>query len=187
MKKAIVVLVSLSTVLVAWDALGRDLNPSWPDYESSRLAINNTGMGLLVLWATVNILVGVAGWIFSRGTYRFFFQMNAFWNLINLGLGLAGYLGASGADSSLLTQAEIIAAYHDMQNLYILNAGLDVAYIAIAFLLIERARRIPKWRDLLKGYGYSLIIQGGFLFVFDLFMFFVHKSHAAISLYPLLG
>ncbi len=187
MRKSIVVLIVLFTFLLTGDVFGRDLDPSWLDYENGRLGMNGMGMGLLIIWASVNILIGVAGWIFSRGTYRYFFQMNAFWNLFNLGLGLAGYLGASGADLSLLTQADIVAAYHDMQNLYILNAGLDVAYIAIAFFLIERARRIPKWRDLLKGYGYSLILQGGFLFVFDLVMFLVHRSHATLHLYPLLG
>jgi len=187
MKKAIFVMITLSMMLVAGDAFGRDLSPSWLDYESGRLGMNATGMGLLILWASVNILIGVAGWIFSRGTYRYFFQMNAFWNLINLGLGLAGYFGAAGADSTLLTQAGIVAAYHDMQNLYILNAGLDVAYIAIAFLLIERARRTPARQNLLKGYGYSLILQGGFLFVFDLVMFLVHRSHATLHLYPLMG
>jgi hypothetical protein len=113
--------------------------------------------------------------------------MNAFWNLVNLGLGLAGYLGAAGTDLSILTHDGIVASYHDMQNLYILNAGLDVAYIAVAFFLIERGKNISKWNDLLRGYGYSLILQGGFLLIFDLIMFFVHKSHAAQYLYPLMG
>jgi hypothetical protein len=104
---------------------------------------------------------------------------------VNLGIGLAGYFGAI-SDLTSLNQGQIVSAYHDMQNLYILNAGLDVAYIAIAFLLLERAKNLLKWRPLLRGYGYGLILQGSFLLVFDLVMFFMHKSHAVQHLYPLL-
>jgi hypothetical protein len=187
MKKAFPILMVLVPVFIAYEALGQNMGPSWLDFESDRLNINSFGMALLTIWAAVNILTGIPGWIFGKGVSRYFFQMNAFWNLVNLGLGLAGYMGAANADMALLTQGGITAAYHDMQNLYILNTGLDVAYIAIAFLLIERAKRILKWRHLLRGYGFSLIVQGGFLLIFDLIMFFVHKSHATQYLYPIIS
>jgi hypothetical protein len=143
-------------------------------------------MGLLILWASINIFTGILGWILGKGKTRYFFQMNAFWNIVNLSLGLAGYFGAQ-SDLSSLNHGQIVLAYHDMQNLYILNAGLDVAYIVIAFLLFERAKNALKWRPLLRGFGYSLILQGSFLLIFDLIMFFVHKSYAGQYLYPLLG
>jgi len=187
MKKALQILLFLVLVLVIDEALGQSAGLSWKDYESGRLSINRLGMALLIIWAAVNILTGILGWIFGKAVSRYFFQMNAFWNLVNLGLGLSGYLGAAGTDLSMLTNDGIVAAYHDMQNLYILNAGLDVAYIAVAFFLIERGKNISKWNDLLRGYGYSLILQGGFLLIFDLIMFFVHKSHADQYLYPLMG
>jgi len=187
MKRALPILIFLALIFVADDTLGQKMHSSWLDFESDRLGINSFGMGLLISWASVNILTGIPGWIFGKGTTRYFFQMNVFWNLVNLGLGLAGYLGAANADISLLTQGEITSAYHDMQNLYIMNAGLDVAYISIAFLLLERAKRILKWRHLLRGYGFSLIVQGGFLLIFDLIMFFVHKSHATQYLYLIIS
>jgi len=187
MKKALQILIFLVLVFVIDEAVGQGTGLSWKDYESGRLSINSFGMALLTIWAAVNILTGIPGWIFGKGVSRYFFQMNVFWNLVNLGLGLAGYMGAANADMALLTQGGITAAYHDMQNLYILNTGLDVAYIAIAFLLLERAKRILKWRHLLRGYGFSLIVQGGFLLSFDLIMFFVHKSHATQYLYPIIS
>jgi hypothetical protein len=187
MKRSFLVLIILSLALVAYGASGQAPGSSWMDYETHRLGMNRFGMGLLIVWASVNIVLGIAGCVLGRGTTRYFFQMNAFWNLVNLGIGFAGYLGAADTGISSLTRSGITGAYHDMQNLFILNAGLDVAYIAIAFFLIERAKNTIKWQDLLRGYGYSLILQGGFLFVFDLVMFFVHKSHAARYLYPLLG
>ena len=187
MRKTLSFLPVLLFIFVTGEAIGRNVDSTWLDYENSRLSMNSFGMSLLMIWASVNMLTGTLGWIFGKGTSRYFFQMNALWNLVNLGLGLAGYLGSANADISLLSQGEILAAYHDMQNMYILNAGLDVAYIAIAFLLLERAKRIFKWRPFLLGYGFSLILQGGFLLVFDLIMFFVHKSYASQYLYPFLG
>jgi len=177
-------LITLTLVLITVNVMGQDQGMSWLEFEDSRQSINSFGMVLLVLWASLNILSGIFGWIFGKGPTRYFFQMNAFWNLVNLGLGLAGLFSAA-TDLSTLTQGQIISAYHDMQNLYILNAGLDVAYIAIAFLLLERAKYILKWRFLLRGYGFSLIVQGSFLFVFDLIMFFIHKNYAELYLYPL--
>lgn len=187
MKRSLLVLITLTLALFTFGASGQAISSSWMEYETVRLSMNRFGMGLLMVWAILNIVIGTPGWIFGRGVTRYFFQMNAFWNLVNLGIGLAGYLGAVNADLSALSPGGITSAYHDMQNLYILNAGLDVAYVAIAFFLIERARNTLKWQDLLRGYGYSLILQGTFLFVFDLVMFFVHKSHAGQYLYPLLG
>ncbi|MGB0369290.1 MAG: hypothetical protein ACPGD8_07775, partial [Flavobacteriales bacterium] len=35
----------------------------------------------------------------------------------------------------------------------------------------------PNVRDSFKGMGYSLIMQGGFLLLFDAVMFGIHKSH----------
>lgn len=186
MKQFFPSLLVLVMILLTNKVFGQITVDSWLDYESGRLSINGYGMGVLILWASANILTGIIGWIFKRGTFRYFFQMNALWNVVNLGIGLAGYFDAA-TDLSSVTQGQIITTYHDMQNLYLLNAGLDIAYIAIALLLLERAKNIRKWRPLLRGYGYSLILQGSFLFIFDLIMFFIHKSHALKHLYPLLG
>jgi hypothetical protein len=113
--------------------------------------------------------------------------MNTLWNVVNIGLGVAGYLNAVNADPSSLSQSGIMKGYNGMQNLFIFNAGLDVAYMAVGVYLLERAKNVSKNKDLFRGYGSSLILQGGFLFAFDLIMYFVHKSHANIKLYPLLG
>jgi hypothetical protein len=74
-----------------------------------------------------------------------------------------------------------------MQNIFIFNAGLDVGYMAIGLYLMERSKNASKNQDLLKGYGSSLILQGGFLFAFDLVMYFVHKSNANLQMYPLMN
>ena len=179
--------IVFSTVfLISCNLVGQDI-PSWQEYELDRLVLNARGMLILITWAGLNIFAGLIGWIYARGVLRYFFQMNAFWNLVNLALGLAGYFGSVNADVDLVSQADILSSYHSMQNLYILNGGLDVAYIMTGAFLLERARRPSKFNLLLKGYAFSLFLQGAFLLIFDLVMFYLHNDLARIGLYPLIG
>jgi len=72
-----------------------------------------------------------------------------------------------------------------MQNLFLLNAGLDMAYIVTGLYLNEKSRTSIKNKNRLKGYSTSLIVQGGFLLLFDLFKYFIHQSNSNINLYPI--
>jgi hypothetical protein len=186
MKRISIFLVFILIFLFSNELLARGIH-DWQEYELDRLVLNARGMLVLIFWAALNILSGLIGWIFARGSLRYFFQMNAFWNLVNLALGLAGYFGSVNADVDLVSQADILSSYHSMQNLYILNGGLDVAYIMTGAFLLERARRSIKFKLLLKGYAFSLFLQGAFLLIFDLVMFYLHNDLARIGLYPLVG
>jgi hypothetical protein len=59
--------------------------------------------------------------------------------------------------------------------------------MATGLYLMERSKRATRNQDLLKGYGSSLILQGGFLFAFDIIMFLVQRESANLFLYPLLS
>jgi hypothetical protein len=39
---------------------------------------------------------------------------------------------------------------------------------------------------MMKGYGNSLLVQGGFLLIFDVALFLIHQHNAAVNLYPLI-
>jgi hypothetical protein len=53
----------------------------------------------------------------------------------------------------------------------LINSALDVGYIGTGFLLKYFSTKASQRNDLLKGYGNSLILQGGFLLVFDLVLY----------------
>lgn len=186
MKRNTILLIVAIIFLFSGNLSGQEYT-EWQEYEFDRLVLNAHGMLILISWAGLNILAGVIGWMFARGALRYFFQMNAFWNLVNLALGLAGYFAAVNAQVELLGQGDIFSAFHSMQNLYILNGGLDVAYIMTGAFLLERAKRASKFNLLLRGYAFSLFLQGAFLLVFDLVMFYLHNDMARIGLYPLIG
>jgi hypothetical protein len=55
---------------------------------------------------------------------------------------------------------------------------LDVVYISSGFLLRNSAQSNLSQKDRFNGFGNGLILQGGFLFIFDLTAYAIHKYHA---------
>jgi hypothetical protein len=122
-------------------------------------------------WAALNISVSGIAAFQTKGTQKYFHQMNAAWNIINLsiaGFGFADAMNYSSPDNyySLFNEMK------DRQAFLMLNTGLDVAYVVTGFLLKEKARTVNNHTARLKGYGNSLILQGSFLFLFDLFYYY---------------
>lgn len=65
-----------------------------------------------------------------------------------------------------------------MEKTLLFNGGLDVGYMAAGFYLREKAKNSTKYHDMFKGYGSALILQGAFLFVFDLSLYWVLNQHS---------
>jgi hypothetical protein len=64
----------------------------------------------------------------------------------------------------------------DLDKVLLFNAGLDLAYIAGGFWLVERSKNADKRPERLKGYGQSVILQGAFLFAFDIAFYALHQK-----------
>ncbi len=152
-------------------------------FEQERQDINNTGMLVLGSWAAANILVGTYGNFKASGEAKYFHQFNAVWNIVNLGIAAFGYFNAVNSDPASMTNVEIIKDFNSLQNFLLLNAGLDAAYIATGFYLKERSKNSSS-SERLRGYGNSLLLQGGFLLAFDVALYFIHQGNADINLYP---
>ncbi len=152
--------------------------------EIERRGINATGMLLLGGWAAANIVTGSIGYFSASNSTKYFHQFNAAWNTVNMGIAIFGYLQSTGEILPGITNADIIKEYNFMQNLFLLNAGLDVAYIVAGLYLHERSKTSEDNKNRLKGYANSLFVQGGFLLAFDLVKYFIHKSNAEVHLYP---
>lgn len=144
-------------------------------FNQKRNYINTTGMKVLGGWALANIAVGSVAFYRTKGVSGYFNQMNIFWNVINLGIATAGFYGAKQASNKPLTLAESIREQHKTEQILLLNAGLDVAYIAGGFYLGQRG--INKNSDRLRGYGNAVILQGAFLLLFDGTMFAIQNHH----------
>jgi hypothetical protein len=52
-----------------------------------------------------------------------------------------------------------------------------MAYMAGGAYLIERSKNTEKNPERLRGFGESIILQGAFLFAFDIGTYLVHRGH----------
>jgi hypothetical protein len=108
--------------------------------------------------------------------------MNLFWNSVNLAIAGFSLYSAGQLDCSALSVGDALTRQLKTEKVLLINAGLDAAYIGSGFLLRYLSTRYDSRRDLLKGYGNSLILQGAFLLVFDLSFWQVLNHHRPESL-----
>lgn len=152
---------------------------SLEEFNQSRDEITFAAMGVLAGWSAVNLAVGTTLSFFAEDpVLRGFHQMNAGWNVVNAALAVPGLIGSSArlASPPELGTAESLQTQNTLEDVLLFNAGLDLAYMASGLYLIERSRRGEAGAQL-EGFGYSLILQGGFLFVFDLVVYFMQRSN----------
>ncbi len=150
---------------------------AYSNYYSRSLKINNTGMVVLGSWAILNISTGAYGWSRYTGQSKYFHQMNLFWNVVNLSIAGIALYGNAHTDYSMWEQGMFLEKHLKTQNLFLINAGLDIGYMGGGLLLRHLSERYPNNSDRLKGYGNSVILQGAFLFVFDLVMYGLQRNH----------
>lgn len=170
----VLMFLTLNILFCGW-AMARQSDPDLMEINRERIALNTTGMLVLGGWAVSNIAVGSIGMARSGGRTRYFHQMNAAWNTVNLAIAGFGYYGLknSALDVSL---SETISEFHNFEKILLFNAGLDVGYIALGAFLWERGLR--KQNNRLTGYGQSLILQGAFLFSFDMILWLLNMNQS---------
>jgi hypothetical protein len=105
-----------------------------------------------------------------------FHQMNVMWNAVNLGLAVPGYLKARNA-KAVMSLSATLSEQQKTERIFLFNSGLDIAYITAGFLLRSMALNQQAKADQLNGFGKGLILQGSFLFAFDLTAFALHHRH----------
>lgn len=144
-------------------------------------------------FALANIAVGAVAAGQTSGEAKQFHKMNVYWNLVNLGITGAGLLGSRKRSAGTETLADAVRQHENMKQILLINTGLDVAYVVGGAYLRERGRpgvarpgvarpgltqanASSDKADQLRGYGKSIMVQGGFLLVFDLVNYFIFKN-----------
>ena len=147
---------------------------------ASRNDITEKSMIVLGSWAVLNMGSGFIAASQTQGETRYFWQMNAYWNLVNAGLAVMGYLRVRKAMARKYGLAENESDQLSMEKLYAFNLGLDLAYIATGFFLREKGANTVniKSHDQLTGYGTSIIVQGGFLLLMDGIVLSLHHRNS---------
>ena len=138
--------------------------------------IRKVGMTILGVWAISNIIIGTIGRNRLEGEKAYFHEMNIFWNVVNLIIAGAGYYFTITGDLPA-NGAELLSGQVQFQKILLFNCGLDIAYIMGGIYLMEKAKNVSRRPMRLKGYGRSIILQGIFLFIFDLLLYSIHQKN----------
>ncbi|MCC8425888.1 hypothetical protein [Mucilaginibacter sp. UR6-11] len=140
----------------------------------NRNHIKNTGMQVLGGWAVANIAVGGIGWARTAGQTRYFHQMNAIWNVANLGVAILGYASTQRDRNRTYTARESLDEQKKLEKIFLVNGALDLVYIGSGLYVSHRG--IVNNSDQSRGYGNAIIMQGAFLLLFDTVMYSSEKN-----------
>jgi hypothetical protein len=153
-----------------------------PQINTKRLSLQKNSMYVLAGWSVANFAYSGATLAtgVENGENKYFHQFNIYWNTVNFALAGSSLLFAK--KNTDLNYSQTLKAFHSTESLFLLNTGIDVGYMATGLYLRERAKNSTdtKSTNQLLGYGKSLILQGGFLFVFDLTAYALNKRQSKI-------
>lgn len=149
---------------------------TYQQFYGRSLSTSNTGMYVLGSWAVVNMVSGIYGWTRFEGDRKYFSQMNFFWNTVNLSIAGFALHNNHNTDLSLMEAGDVIQKHMNLEKILLINSGLDLGYIGTGLLLKHFSTKNENRKDLLRGYGNSLVLQGGFLLVFDSVMYGILRS-----------
>jgi len=146
-------------------------------FNEERIKRDQALMLTLGSWASANALTGAIGWTTAKNPeMKSFHQMNVMWNAVNLGLAIPGYLRARNA-KAVMSLSATLNEQQKTERIFLFNTGLDIAYVTAGFLLRSMALNNQAKADQLNGFGNGLVLQGSFLFAFDLTAFVLHHRH----------
>ena len=176
MRRKLILLTGAALLATAYRVRGQ--NPSsLAQFNKKQQRTTKTGMLALGSWAVGNFVVSGLSLNQPKDDRYYFHQMNVLWNTVNVTLAGLGYWQAvrQGPERPL---AKTIKSHHSLRRKLLFNAGLDVAYIVGGFYLLEKAKSDEEQANRWRGYGRSLLLQGGFLLAFDTVLYLVVRSQA---------
>ncbi len=149
------------------------------EINATRFRHTKNGSIALTSWAGANIIAGTVGYFTApAGEWKHFHEMNVYFNIVNIGLGIPG-LFAKRSKQMGLSFEQTVKAQQQIETVYLVNGVLDLTYITAGFLMRETAKNQSSDadRDRWNGFGTSMIAQGGFLLIFDFIKYGIHKHN----------
>ncbi len=149
----------------------------YEDIVSEQLLLNTNGMYLLIGWAVLNIITGftLAAYYRKKTILKNFFLFNGLWNIVNLFIAASGLVFLNSIHPQDIDLKELLYTMFTVEKLILFNAGLDLAYIAIGSFMVERGVHHKSLQFV--GFGKSLWLQGGFLFLFDIILYYLNTMY----------
>lgn len=159
-------------------AQNQELEKEWNSFQLKNKQTSKRGMISLGAWGLANMVSGSIGAPLSEGTQRSFHLMNLSWGVVNFAIALPGIISYSKSKDFSKDPLEIHKKFRSSKTVYLLNAGLDLGYTLSGLWMYERSKSISKKKnaEMIKGFGYSVIMQGAYLLVYDSVMYGIYAS-----------
>ena len=93
--------------------------------------------------------------------------MNFSWNLLNVGIAGLGHFIVNKDRKKPWDIQILYDKKKKVEKSIIINMGLDLAYMVTGLLFKNNAQINNSEYSMNKGYGNSLILQGGYLLIYD--------------------
>ncbi len=167
------IVLFLSTALCTVSALAQQNTLN--EFNARRQQIDKAAITLLASYGAANIVYGTIASGQTTGSNKYFHQMNAIWNGVTLGIVAVGHFSAKKEGS--LDMAASLKKQHAVEKLFLFNTALDLAYVAGGAYMYEKSKTTTNKPERLKGYGQSVMLQGGVLLLFDGVMYAIHQRH----------
>jgi len=145
-------------------------------FEKERVRYSKNAMITLAGWSVANIVGSGIATDTRNKEMRYFHQMNVMWGGINLAIAGLGYWGANREKINNPILADVLKHQNKIEKTYLINAGLDVVYVGSG-LLMNKTSDNQKNPEKFRGYGNSIMVQGGFLLLYDAIMYSIHRKH----------
>lgn len=129
-----------------------------PDEVAALASHQQAANVILATWGVGSVTLGAIQLFSPNPFVKAFGLQNLVWGGIDGSIAIFGHTQLQKLDWSSTTALEENLKF---RRILLINALLDVLYLAIGYLLWRKAN--VKWR----GHGAGIMLQGGFLFVFD--------------------
>lgn len=154
--------------------------PTLTDITERQTRLQRTGTWTLAGWSLANLAVSGIAISKAEGSARYFHEMNLYWNAVNVGIAGAGLLSLRKKNPSP-TLSSAVKNHYTLQKTLLFNSGLDLAYITSGFWLLDKSKTeiIVTRQNRFRGFGQAVMVQGGFLLIFDVTNYLLHRSDNA--------
>lgn len=123
----------------------------------------------LLVWSVLSVALSTLTFfsanLFLRGLAIQFFA----WGAIDAGIAIFGTRASAKKQAQIQDSERLVIEQKEarwLERILWINTGLDILYILGGFWLMQtKGLNEPLWR----GHGLGVVIQGGFLFFFDLY------------------
>ena len=133
-------------------------------------------------WTSANLIAGTVGFLSTKGEMKHFFEMNLYFNIVNIAIAIPGIITARKGLNNYksLSFEKTVKEVQKVKTTFLVNGVLDLSYITAGFLLREvgnNPNQTIENQHRFKGFGNAFILQGVWLLAFDFIEFGIQTAN----------